>query len=214
MGIPKGAAAMERVSALTNIRNKIRVEFDSGKTYLLKKTDLLDYPLQVNDEVDEKAFHQFVLLHQYPDALNTAVAMLARRACSRKEIADKLSSRGCCEEVTALVLFKLEKEKLLNDRDFSDQWTRYRAGGNYGPSRIYRELRMKGVDEETAREAVSSIDDEDQAQKAYALAIKGFRKSKPGEDPRKVRQRILRSLISHGFDWDTAREACDKAFEE
>ena len=203
---------MERVSALKTVGNKVRVEFDSGRVYTLKKADLLEFPLQENAEVDEKAFHQFVLLHQYPDALNTAVAMLARRACSRKEIADKLNLRGCCEEVTALVLFKLEKEKLLNDQDFSEQWTRYRAGGNYGPAKIYRELRMKGVDEETARDAVSAIDEGDQSQKALDLAMKGFRKMKPGEDPRKARQRVLRSLVSRGFDWDTAREACDRAF--
>lgn len=203
---------MERVSALIPVNKKIRVEFDSGKKYTLKKTDLLDFPLHENDEVDEKAFHQFVLLHQYPDALNTAVTMLARRACSRKEISDKLASRGCCDEVTALVLFKLEKEKLLNDQDFSEQWTRYRAGGNYGPVKIYRELRMKGIDEETARGAVSAIEEEDQSAKALDLAMKGFRRMKPGEDPRKARQRVLRSLISRGFDWDTAKEACDKAF--
>ncbi len=203
---------MERVSAMIPVRNKVRIEFDSGKKYILRKTDLLDYPLRENDEVDEKDFHQFVLLRQYPDALNTAVAMLARRACSRKEIADKLASRGCCEEAAALVLYKLEKENLLNDQDFSEQWARYRTGGNYGPSRIYRELRMKGVDEETAREAVSAIDGVDQSQRALDLACRGFRKMKPGEDPRKARQRVLRSLVSRGFDWDTAREACDKAF--
>ena len=203
---------MDRVSALKKTGNKVRVEFVSGRVYLIRRTDLLDYPLHENDEVDEKAFHQFVLLHQYPDALNTAVAMLARRACSRKEISDRLSAHGCCEEVSDLVLFKLEKEKLLNDQDFSEQWTRYRAGGNYGPAKIYRELRIKGVDEETARDAVSAIDEEDQAQKALELAMKGFRKMKPGEDPRKVRQRVLRALVSRGFDWDIARDACDQAF--
>ena len=204
---------MGRVSALIQLRNKIHVEFDNGRKYILKKTDLLDFPLRENEEVDDKAFHQFVLLHQYPDALNTAVAMLARRACSRKEIADKLKAHGCCEEVTALVLYKLEKENLLNDQDFSEQWTRYRSGSHYGPAKIFRELRMKGVDEETAREAVDSIHEEDLAQKALDLAMKGFAKMKPGEDPRKARQRILRSLVSRGFDWDTAKEACDKAFE-
>ena len=204
---------MEYVSALIPVRNKIRVEFDSGRTYLLRKTDLLDFPLHENDAVDEKEFHQFVLLHQYPDALNTAVAMLARRACSRKEIADKLTVRGCCEEVVALVLYKLEKENLLNDQDFSEQWTRYRSGGNYGPAKIYRELRMKGVDEETAREAVSAIDEEEQSKKALDLALKCLRKSKPGEDSRKVHQRMMRALVSRGFDWDMARDACDKAFK-
>ncbi len=202
---------MERVSAITKAGSRVRVELENGQSYLLKKTDLADFPMQENSEVDEKAFHRFVLLHQYPDALNTAVAMLARRACSRKEISDKLAARGFCEEVAALVLFKLEKEKLLNDQDFSEQWVRYRSGGNYGPAKIYRELRYKGVDEETAREAVSAVDEKTQSQAAFDLAVKGFRKAKPGEDFRKVRQRILRSLVSRGFDWETACDACDRA---
>ena len=148
---------MDRVSSLKTIGNKIRVEFDSGRVYMLRKMDLLDVPMQENDSVDEKTFSRFVLRCQYPDALNTAVALLARRACSRREIADKLAAHGCCDEVIELVLFKLDKEHLLDDRDFSEQWVRYRTGGSYGPARIYRELRMKGVDEEIAREAVSSM---------------------------------------------------------
>ena len=203
---------MDRVSSVTVTGSRVRVAFDSGRIYTLKKQDLLEFPLRENDSVEEKAFHEFVLLHQYPDALNTAVAMLARRACSRKEISDKLISRHCCDEVVELVLYKLEKEKLLNDHDFSEQWTRYRSGGHYGPARIYRELRMKGVDEETAREAVSSVDEEEQTVAALDLAVKAARKSKPGEDLRKSRQRVLRTLVSHGFSWDTAREAVDKAF--
>ncbi len=205
---------MAYICSLTDMKGKVRIELDNGLKYVLKKKDLPDAPLHENDEVDEKEFHHFVLIHQYPDALNTAVAMLARRACSRKEIADKLASRGFCDEVTALVLYKLEKERLLNDQDFSDQWTRYRSGSHYGPNRIYRELRMKGIDEDTAREALSSIDKNDTSQKALDLALKTCRKSSPGEDPRKIRQRVLRSLVSRGFDWDTAREACDKAMGE
>ena len=69
-----------------------------------------------------------------------------------------------------------------------------------------------GVDEDTAREAVSSVDEEDQSAAALDLARKGVRKMKPGEDPRKARQRVLRSLVQRGFDWDVAKEACDRAF--
>ena len=173
----------------------------------MKRTDILDYPIYEGCEIDEKAFIDFVLLHQYPDAIKKAVAMLARRACSRKEIADKLTRQGFCDDVVSLVLFKLEKNNLLNDQDFSGQWTRYRLEGKYGPGRIYRELRMKGVDEETARQAVEDIDDEDQFEPAMELAAKYFRNSKPGEDIRKVRQRILRTLVLRGFDWDTAKKA-------
>ena len=203
---------MDRVSSLTVTRGRVRVTFDSGRTYTLKKQDLLEFPMRENDSIDEERFRRFVLLHQYPDALNTAIAMLARRACSRKEISDKLIARCCCDEVVELVLYKLEKENLLNDQDFSEQWTRYRSGGHYGPDRIYRELRVKGVDEDTARKAVSSVDEEEQTAAALDLATKAVRKCKPGEDPCKSRQRVLRAIVSRGFSWDTAREAVDKAF--
>ena len=199
---------MDRIRKISVRGAKARIELDSGAVYELKKKDLAEWPLQENDDVDEKEFLQFVRLHQYPDALNKAVAMLARRACSRKEIAEKLT--GYCDDIASLVLYKLEKENLLDDRDFSLQWARYRSGCGHGPQRIYRELRAKGIDEETAREAVASLDESDQFQKAVELAEKSIKRAKPGEDPRKTRERMLRALIARGFDWDTAREAVNQ----
>ena len=72
---------------------------------------------------------------------------------------------------------------------------------------------MKGIDEETAREAISDMND-DQMQQAVILAAKGFRKAKPDEDQRKVFQRVLRMLIQRGFDWEIAKNACDRAMSE
>ena len=205
---------MERVHSVINRGIKTRIELENGSVYALKKNVLSEFPVAEDSEIDEEQFLQFVRLHQYPEALNTAVSMLARRACSRKEIEDRLRRNDFCDDVIELVMYKLEKENLLNDQDFSSQWTRYRSSGHYGPNRIYRELRMKGVDEETAREAVDEIDDGDRLRMAVDLALKGFRKARPGEDPRKVQQRVLRTLVQRGFDWDTARSACSHALSE
>ena len=50
--------------------------------------------------------------------------------------------------------------------------------------------------------------------KELELAAKGFRKARPDEDIRKVQQRVLRTLISRGFDWDTARSVCSELMKE
>lgn len=205
---------MERISNLTFRGNKVRIDLEDGRHFIVKRIALDDYPLEIGSEAEEDSFMQFIRIHQYPDALNSAVAMLARRACSRKEIADKMRQQGFCEDVADLVLYKLEKEGLLNDRDFSGQWARYRAGGHYGAGRIYRELRMKGVDEETAKEAIGFIDREEQYQAALDLAAKTMKKAGSGEDSRKTRQRIIRTLVSRGFDWDTARDVCNQIMDE
>ncbi|MBR6164750.1 MAG: regulatory protein RecX [Clostridia bacterium] len=201
---------MEIVDALEKDRSWISVTFRSGSKYWLLSKELISFPLQEGMEVDEKEFRRFLILSQYPRALDRAVAMLAGRPCSRAEIQRKLSSLHIDEEVVALVLAKLEKEKLLDDQEFSSLWVQSRAR-KYGISRLHRELRSKGVDEETVQSALSEISDEAQLADAVALARKKLANAKPGEDPRKNAQRILGFLIRRGYDWETARSALKAA---
>ena len=186
------------------------IELDNGRRYFLKQSDLITFPVSDNAEFEESDFERGILICQYPEALNAAVAMLARRACSRKEIRDKLLSRRWCEETADMVLAKLDQQNLLDDRDFSEQWTRYRSSGHYGTDRIYRELRYKGVDEETARAAVGTVDEDDQLNAATEFARKAASRRNQEEDIRKTRSRILQSLVRRGFSWNFAHTACER----
>ena len=201
---------MVKISSMNTVRGKVCIELDNGRRYFLKHSDMVNFRLYEDMEIDETSFERQVLICQYPDALNAAVAMLARRACSRKEIRDKLLSRGWCDETADMVLVKLDQHNLLNDQDFSNQWTRYRTAGNYGKNRIYMELRRKGIDEETARAALGSIQEDDQIEAASRLAMKAASRHKPDENIRRTRNRVIQSLVRRGFSWDIARAACEK----
>ena len=115
--------------------------------------------------------------------------------------------------MTELVIYKLEKENLLNDQEFSELWVQQRSR-KYGSRRIRQELRVKGVPESTAEKALSSVSDEEMLESATSLAVKAWSRAKPGDDPRKTRQRIISSLVRKGFDWDLARQASDTAESE
>lgn len=205
---------MVKVISVKTVRGKVWIELDNGRRYQFRQSDMAGFPLYEGMEIDEASLERRILICQYPDALNAAVAMLARRACSRKEIRDKLLARGWSDETAGMVLTKLDQQNLLDDQDFSNQWTRYRTSGNYGENRIYRELRHKGIDEETARAALDSVSEDDQLRAACRLAEKGAGRRKPDEDIRKTRNRVLQSLLRRGYSWEIARAACDKVFSD
>lgn len=153
------------------------------------------------------------LLHDYPAALDRAVRLLAERPRSRKEISDRLSSAHFDEEVISLVLYKLEKENLLNDRDFAIQWVQSRSL-KYGSSRISRELRMKGIDDDTASEVLENLSEEEQVMRATAFAVKKIRTQRSGDDPRKIKQRITAAIVHRGFSWNIALKAYQHALDQ
>ena len=202
---------MELISEIVRARSMCRVKLEGGNQYWLRAADLLDAGYAAGQEINPEEFERFVLLHQYPRALNEAVAMLARRPCSQDEIRQKLVSHRYMTETIEMVLYKLEREKLLNDQEFSEQWVRSRAAQKYGKYRIYQELKHKGVSEEAARAALEQLDEAETCGQALELALRAYRRQKPTDDPGKQRQKVIQALVRRGYDWDTAREACRQA---
>ncbi len=202
---------MEVIRSIEPIRAKVWFELDSGERQWLGRQAALESGWEQGTEISREDFRRYILLHQYPHALNLAVAMLARRACSRGEIERRLNTARYMDETVEMVLYKLDKEGFLNDRDFAVQWVRSRISRKLGASRIRMELRQKGVDEEDIRSALENVDEQEQLTQAVSLAEKGFARARPDEDQRNVRRRVMSSLIRRGYSWDTARQACSLA---
>ncbi len=202
---------MEIIKSSETIRGRIKICFESGWEVWLNKNSVPPFPLLEGSPVNRESFLKYILLHQYPSALNTAVAMLARRSCSQKEIEDRLYYHHYDEEVVSLVVCKLNKEKLLNDEDFTSQWVQSRMK-KYGASRIKQELRLKGIDTDTASAALEELYSEDeQFENAVALAKRKI-KSIPVEKERgKIFQSVTGMLIRKGFSWDMAKKAVNHA---
>ena len=206
---------MVQVSEIEQVRGRrVKITLDDGSHYLLLRSMYQERPLEIGEAVDPKEYAQWVMTRQYRSALDKAVAMLAVRACSRGEIEQKLRRIGYAPDTIEMVIYKLEKNELINDQEFADQWAQYRAGQKYGPRRISQELRMKGVSAEEAESALAEILEEDQIIDAAVLARKSLQRAKAGEDPRKTRQRAMAAIVRRGYDWDTARQAIETVMGE
>ena len=88
---------------------------------------------------------------------------LTGRARSRKELGDKLASKQVPDEIATRLLDRFEEVGLVDDDAFARSWVSQRQsadGGGKGLARraLAQELRRKGVDDETAREALDDVD--------------------------------------------------------
>lgn len=197
---------MEVIESIRRVRGKVYITIGSEEIVIPLRL-FRERPLEEGEEIDPEEYDHWLLLHQYRPALERAVELLAARAHSRREIEQKLRRSGYRPSTIEMVLYKLERERLLDDADFARQWVESRANRKLGRRRIQQELRHKGVSAEEAEAALEDIDEEDQLSAAVSLAEKAAARVRPGEDPRKAAQRITGMLIRRGFGWDVAREA-------
>jgi regulatory protein len=99
-------------------------------------------------EADPESVARQICLHQLEYAPRT-----------RAELAATLAKRGVTDDVGETVLSRFAEVGLIDDAMFSRMWveSRHRGRGLSGRA-LQQELRRKGVDDETARDALNALD--------------------------------------------------------
>lgn len=142
---------------------------------------------------------------QGPDADHEAVARkilldaLTGQARSRKELADRLAKKDVPADLAARLLDRFTEVGLIDDASFARQWveSRQRSRG-LAPRALSQELRRKGVDDETVKEALEQIDEDDQREAARGLVRRKLR-SMRGLDHQTATRRLAGMLARKGY---------------
>jgi len=206
---------LDVIKEINEKRHSAVIVMESGERYWLTWTQLQEHePFAVGQEVNTESLRQWLLPRQYPMALNDAVAMLAQRARASGEIRQKLRRKLYMEDTVEMVLYKLERERLLNDEMFARDWAASRARSQIGRSRIMQELRMKGISQEMAENAMEELDTEEGDEAAIALAAKLLRRYSHEADERKAMQKLLAAMARRGYGYEESRRAVEAAIEQ
>lgn len=203
---------MDVITAIRRERGKMRITINDATEVLVPLLLFRERPLSEGQPLNLEEYDQWLMVRQYRHALDKAVAALAARACSRKEIEGKLLRIGYRPCTVEMVLYKLEREHLLDDADFARQWVEARCK-KLGRRRIAQELRQKGISAEQTDEALKQVDEEEQLACAASLASKALGRAKSGEDPRKTAQRIIAAIVRRGYGYDVARKALQQVMD-
>lgn len=137
------------------------------------------------------------------DALERAGKFLGRRARSESEVHDALSRAGFEPAVTEATIGKLRELELLDDAAFARQWIEERARRKgLGPRRLLAELRLKGVADDTARQALDEggPDEETQAKEVAAGLVRKVASRPLAQQAMRLQQ----MLLARGFAQEAA----------
>ena len=206
----------DRVTGVIKEKGRVQVTVNEETFLWFSRAAFEEHPLKAGEEVALEELCEWLLLRQYPEALNRAVTFLASRARSRQEVEEKLKSRGYMERTRELVLYKLEKERFLNDEEFAGSWIKARLQRQLGKQRIFLELRQKGISREVAEQVWMSLENEEEISEepAVKLAVKLLNRVQKEPDPRKAMQKVMAAMGRRGFSYGEAKEAVQAALLE
>lgn len=131
----------------------------------------------------------------------------------QQEVRDKLYSLGLWSEAVESVIIELISRNFLNEERFAVAY----AGGKFrikrwGKQKIRMELRNKRIPEPMIRKALLQIDDE-----AYIAALEKTLiakwNSEKEKNALKKKFKILRYMISRGFEQDLINDCMKKNFD-
>jgi len=143
-----------------------------------------------------------------PDAYDVARQIVLRQLAmspkSRKQLRDKLHQRNCPDEVAEAVLDRMTELGLVDDEAYAGMLVRsQQAGRGLAKRALARELRTKGVDDETARATLETIDPAAEREQAERLVAKRLR-TLHGLDATVQTRRLAGMLARKGYPADLA----------
>ena len=167
----------------------------------------------VGEEIDGERLALLLALDEKARAVSAALAFLAYRPRSEREVRDRLRQKGYPPEAIEAAAEKLIGWRYLDDADFARRWVENRETHQpRGRRLLEQELRRKGIDRDTARDTVEEAGIDERAT-ALELARDRLRRLS-GSDPAANRRRLADFLARRGYGWDVVRPTLDAVLGE
>ncbi|GAA2853895.1 hypothetical protein GCM10010517_11790 [Streptosporangium fragile] len=154
-----------------------------------------------------------------PDADPQAVAraiclrLLTMAPRTRAQLAEALRKREVPQEAADAVLERFSEVGLIDDEAFAAAWVSSRhAGRGLARRALASELRHRGVDEDTVKEAVEQVDPEQEAETARRLVERKLSSTR-GLDPAARTRRLAGMLARKGYGPGLAFRVIREALE-
>lgn len=148
---------------------------------------------------------------QVARASNVSLSGLTRRNLSRWELENLLTSRDLDDDTVAYEIARLEGVGLIDDAALAETLVRTQhERKGLGRQAIVAELRRRHIDQAVIEHAIAGLDDDDERERAYALAEK-----RAGQlssyDHETAKRRLTGYLQRKGYNSGLIRDAVDHA---
>jgi regulatory protein len=199
---------MATVTGIREFRGVVRISLDGREALVVRARHFRMRPLSEGDAVDAGAYADQIASIQLSDAYEAALSSLDFQARTEREIARALASKGYVAPAVDAVIERLRENRLLDDRQYAMRAAEVSANRAVGVYALKRKLRMKGVSDEDAEEAMALLDARQQSDAAGQAAEKLLRKYEH-LPAREAKAKLSQALARRGFSWDAIRETVE-----
>ena len=190
-------------------RHRVNVYLDGRFAFGLQ--EVLAFPLKVGQTLSPEEMKQLQERDEAEVAYERALTFLSYRPRSRAEIEGYLRRKEASAAVVQIVVARLTEAGLLDDQAFAQYWVQNREQFRPRGSRSLRfELRIKGVPDSLAEQAVETIDEAESAYRAAQARAQRMR----GLERKVFRSRLGGFLQRRGFTYEIVKETVDRLWKE
>ncbi|MGJ6960816.1 recombination regulator RecX [Streptosporangium sp. G11] len=147
-------------------------------------------------------------------ARGICLRLLTMAPRTRAQLAEALRKREVPQEAADAVLERFSEVGLIDDEAFAAAWVSSRhAGRGLARKALASELRHRGVDEETVKEAVDQLDPEEEAETARRLVrrkLSSTRSLEPAVRTRRLAGMLARKGYGPGLVFRVIREVLEE----
>jgi len=190
-------------------KHRYNVYVDGDYAFAVHEDIVVKYRL-LKDATFSKSFIDDVIYEEEKhDAFRAALRYIGRAMHSKKEVANKLASKGYEEDIITGVLNRLIEQRFIDDHEYATTLARQRMRMNKkGPLWIKRELTQKGISKDEIKSALDQFDESDQLEQALALATKRWDLDK-GDELVKLRK-VMNLLQRRGYTMEVTQKVISK----
>ncbi len=188
-------------------------ELDDGRRIYLHADIIADFGLHSGSEFDRTELKKIIYASNFRRAYQRALYLLDYRDYSYREMLRKLTETYKNEKLCLEVMKKLNDIGIINDSRYAEKLARRMIEvKRYGMRRAVREIMLKGIDRNTAQEALEEYEGLADENLAYLLERK-YSRLLTDEHDRKSVEKVKSSLVRYGYDYDEINCAVRNYFE-
>lgn len=141
-------------------------------------------------------------------ARTVAHRYLAHKPRTEQEVRRRLDRADVSSHVTEDLMVELREQGYVDDEAYAREFASQRNQRDYGPYRVEKDLRSRGVAQETIDAAIAEVFERSELRETVReLARTRWSRYQQDEDARRRKKKVHDYLVRRGFPFDLIREA-------
>jgi regulatory protein len=208
---PPDGGVISRIAPQVNDPDRCSLYLDGEFALGLHASVVAEAGLHSGMELDRSDCEKLISKDLYHRAWGRSLDYLSHKSRTSVEVMRRLSDIGAPDDISRRIVDRLTELGYLDDEDYARRYvtSRFRSRG-YGPHRLRRELRRKGIPRALAEQAVSGLDDAETYRRLEELARKALHRYRDESSSRDRRRKASAWLARRGYAFDRIRTVLDR----